>query len=133
MIVLVRLRQKPVAGAVFFHFGQTAIFKYGASNDVFHSLRVNNLAMWQAIKNYARKGFATLDFGRTSLDNGGLRRFKLSWGAEERLIEYFKFNRRTDSFVGARNDFWEWHSSIFKLLPTGVARLIGMALYKHIA
>jgi hypothetical protein len=133
MVVLVRMGKRPVAGAVFFHFGRTAIFKYGASDISFHSLRTNNLVLWQAIKKYAREGFATLDFGRTSLSNRGLRRFKLSWGAEERLINYFKFNRRPGSFVAAQDEFWEWHSSIFKLLPTGVARLIGMALYKHIA
>ena len=39
-----------VAGAMFFQFGDSAIFKYGASDKKYQHLRANNLVMWQAIR-----------------------------------------------------------------------------------
>jgi hypothetical protein len=132
-VLLIHIGRKPVAGAIFFHFGKTAIFKFGASDDSFHKLRVNNLVIWQAIKWHVQQGFSMLDFGRTSLGNEGLRRFKLSWGTEERLIDYVRYNRRTDSFVRVRDRSSGWHNHVIKMLPDCSTRLIGTALYKHIA
>lgn len=132
-VVLVRLDRTPVAGALFFHFGKTAIFKFGASDDSFHRLRVNNLTMWQAIKWHIRQGFSVLDFGRTSLENEGLRRFKLSWGTKEHRIDYVRYNTRTRSFVRTRDESLGWYNHLFRILPDRLARLIGTALYKHVA
>lgn len=132
-VVLARHGQVPVAGAVFFHFGRTAIYKFGASDESFQHLRANNFVMWQAIKRYAREGFRSLDFGRTSLANEGLRRFKLGWGTQEHRIDYVRYHVRTDRFVTARDESTRWYSRIFRVLPVFLSRLIGAALYKHIA
>jgi hypothetical protein len=132
-VVLVRLDRTPVAGAVFFHFGKTSIFKFGASDSFFHPLRVNNLMMWQAIKWHVRQGFSVLDFGRTSLGNEGLRRFKLNWGTKERRIDYVRYNRHAGGFVRARDESLGWYNRIFKILPNRLTRLVGAVLYKHIA
>jgi len=70
-----------------------------------------------------------LDFGRTSLDNDGLRRFKLGWGTRERRIDYFRYDPRKDRFVTARDASSGWHNHIFKTLPIPLSRLIGAALY----
>ena len=48
-VVLARYNSKPIAGAVYFHFGRKAVYKYGASNRKFLHLRANNLVMWTAI------------------------------------------------------------------------------------
>jgi hypothetical protein len=132
-VVLVRLGRRPVAAAIFFHFGKTAIFKFGASDDSFHRLRVNNLMMWQAIKWYAAHGFSVLDFGRTSLRNKGLRRFKKNWGTEERRIEYVRYNCRGRCFVQSRDTAHGWQNHFFRILPGRLSRLIGTTLYKHFA
>jgi hypothetical protein len=132
-VALIRHGRTPVAGAVFFHFGKTAIFKFGASDESFHPLRVNNLVMWEAIKWHVRQGFSMLDFGRTSLGNEGLRRFKLRWGTRERRIDYVRYNLRTGAFVEARDESSGWYSRIFKVLPACLTRLVGTALYKHVA
>jgi hypothetical protein len=132
-VVLARHGEVPVAGAVFFHFGKTAIYKFGASNETFQHLRANNLVMWEAIKWYARRGFGVLDFGRTSLENEGLRRFKLGWGTQERSIDYFRHDRRKAGFVTARDESSGWHNHVFRLLPVSLSRLIGVAFYRHVA
>ena len=132
-VILARQGRVPVAGAVFFNSGMTATYKFGASNEAFQHLRGNNLVMWEAIKWHARQGFTTLDFGRTSLANDGLRKFKLGWGTQERTIDYVRYEVRTGRYVTATDESSGWHNRVFRLLPTPVSRIIGAALYRHVA
>jgi Acetyltransferase (GNAT) domain len=121
-----------VAGAIFFHSGTTALYKFGASDERFQHLRGNNLVMWSAIKRYAGEGFVALDFGRTSLDNEGLRRFKLGWGTTEYPIDYVRYNLRAERWTVAKDKSSGWHNRVFRRLPIPLARLIGRVLYRHI-
>ena len=132
-VVLARHNGVPVAGAVYFHFGKTVIYKYGASNEKFQHLRANNLVMWEAIKRHAAEGFATLDFGRTALDNEGLRKFKLGWGAAEYPIDYVKQDIRTGQYAAAKPPSAGRLSRVFQILPDPILRLIGAIMYKHVA
>jgi lipid II:glycine glycyltransferase (peptidoglycan interpeptide bridge formation enzyme) len=92
-----------IAAAIFFQFGRTAIYKFGASELKLQEVRANNLVMWEGIRFLARSGCESLHFGRTSLINVGLRRFKLGWGAAEELIRYFKWDTATRKWVGGRD------------------------------
>ena len=132
-IVLARQGALPVAGAVFFHFGGRAIYKFGASDETQQQLRANNLVMWRAIQHYAREGAASLDFGRTSLSNAGLRKFKLGWGTQEEEIGYLRYDPKAAAFVTARDDAQGWHNRVFQALPLTLSRLAGSLLYRHIA
>jgi lipid II:glycine glycyltransferase (peptidoglycan interpeptide bridge formation enzyme) len=78
---------KPVAGAVFFHHNGKAIYKYGASDRKYQSLRPNNLVMWQAVKWCCDNGLKRMSFGRTAMDNRGLLQFKHGWGTKEKIIK----------------------------------------------
>ncbi len=91
--------QKPVAAAVFLHFGRNAVYKYGASDRGFQHLRANNLVMWEAIRWHAGKGFGLLDFGRSGLGDEGLCRFKRSFGAAEEKLRYVKYDFQQDQYV----------------------------------
>jgi hypothetical protein len=132
-VVLARSSGIPVAGAVFLHTKQDAIYKYGASDERYQNLRANNLVMWRAIEWYAQNNFNSLDFGRTSLGNDGLRRFKLGWATAERMLNYFQYNLRTNEFQPGRDESAGWHAPIFRRLPRWMSQLIGTALYKHTA
>jgi hypothetical protein len=132
-VILARRDGVPIAGGVFLHFGRTVIYKFGASDKAFQDLRPNNLVMWEAIKRSAAEGFATFDFGRTSISNEGLRRYKQSWGTIERRINYVKYDLRSDRFVSGGDDSSGWQTRIFKILPSSLSRLIGFVAYKHMA
>src|SRR5262249_49785265 len=93
-VVLARLGGTPVAGSMFLHFGKSVIFNLGASSSAFPHLRPNNLGIGRPIEWPARAGFESLDFGRTSLPNKGLRHFKLGWGTAERRIDYTRYDLR---------------------------------------
>ena len=133
MVVMANYRGRPVAASVYFHSGPTAIYKFGASDDTYQQLRGPNLVMWEAIKRLSRNGARMLDMGRTSLSNEGLRRFKLNWGAREHKIEYVKYDLRRDSFVTETDAVTGWHNRIFRALPLGLSRMVGRALYRHLA
>lgn len=132
-VALARLGDEPVAGAVFFHHGSNVIYKFGASNDRFQHLRGNNLVMWRAIARFARNGFTSLDFGRTSLCNRGLRQFKGGWGTTEHCIDYVRFDCRSAQFRRSEDRSSGWHTKVFNALPSFVSRPIGATLYRHIA
>lgn len=132
-IVLAMEGDEAVAGAVFFHFNRHAIYKFGASDETKQQLRANNLVMWRAIQHYASAGCLDLDFGRTSLGNDGLRKFKLGWGTREETADYTRLDLRSSAFVTAKDDAQGWHNSIFRALPSQLSRLAGSLLYRHIA
>ncbi len=132
-VFVARHQGTPIAAAIFFHLGAKAIYKYGASAEAQQHLRGNNLVIWEAIKWYVRHGYTRLDFGRTSLSNQGLRRFKLAWGTQERRIDYVRFDFEQETFVTGADQARGWHNRIFKMLPENLSRLIGAALYRHVA
>jgi lipid II:glycine glycyltransferase (peptidoglycan interpeptide bridge formation enzyme) len=123
---------RSVAAAVFFSFGKSAVYKFGASDQRFQDLRGNNLVMWEAIRFLAQNGAETLHFGRTSLENDGLRRFKLAWGAKEETIAYFKFDTMAGEWVARRDSASGFHEAIFGRLPSALNRLAGTIIYPHL-
>jgi lipid II:glycine glycyltransferase (peptidoglycan interpeptide bridge formation enzyme) len=58
-VFLAHYRNKIIAGAVYFHMGRKAIYKYGASKPRYLNVRANNLVMWEAIKFYGRNAKET--------------------------------------------------------------------------
>lgn len=132
-VVLARLGDTAAAGSMFFHFGKTVLLKFSASDAVFHHFCPNNLVMWRAIAHHARAGFELLDFGRTSLENKGLRHYKLGWGVTEHRVDYARYHCPTGQFVRSRDDSSGWQNSIFRCLPSFVSRPIGAAAYRHVA
>jgi len=128
-VVLAREADRVIAAAMFFQFGNRAIYKFGASDDRFQRLRANNLVFWKAICALADSGVAGLDFGRTSLDNEGLRRFKLGWGSRESRVDYFKYDFRRNGFAKDCDRASGWHTRVFNVLPRPVCRWAGAMLY----
>lgn len=74
--ILAFYQEQVIAGAIFFYFGQKAIYKYGASDTAYQHLRANYFVMWSAIKFYSQRGYRQINFGRTEPENNGLRQFK---------------------------------------------------------
>lgn len=117
-----------VAGAVFLRWNGTVTYKYGASKPEAWSLRPNHLVFWHAIQWSCENGFHTFDWGRSDLDNHGLRAFKSSWGATEEPLNYSSLGR-------AREARWldkaqRLAAPIIRRSPPWVCRGIGEAFYK---
>jgi len=131
-VMLARHQDKCIAGAVFFHFANRAIYKFGASDKRYGTVRANNLIMWEAIKWCGRKSFVSFDFGRTDLSDEGLRRFKLGWGAEENPIFYYRFDLARNRFLaGSKGRAPSF--ALMRRMPVFLLRQIGSVIYRHFA
>lgn len=131
-VVRASLGPRSVAGAIFFQFKGTAIYKFGASEAASQAARGNNLVMWEGIRFLAGSGCESLDFGRTSRANGGLRRFKLGWGTTEKVMRYFRWDTASRKWVGRRDQSRGAHNAFFAKMPLPVNRFAGALLYPHL-
>jgi hypothetical protein len=130
-IVLASYSGHKIAGAVYFHFGDKGIYKYGASDLKFQDLRANNLVMWEGIRWFCNNGYKNFCFGRTELENEGLRQFKNGWGSEEHQIRYFKYSLAKEAFIPDKTKGAPIYTSFFRQLPMPALNVIGSWLYRH--
>lgn len=135
-IVLVYLDRQPVAGALYLAWNRNLIYKFGASDPRFWELRPNNLAMWTAIEWAGEHGYRTLDFGRTDLDNQGLRDFKSRWGATELPLTYSYLGAAAHPSAAAAVRRARWRKlaldtagRVIRTSPPIVCRATGALLY----
>jgi hypothetical protein len=89
--------------------------------------------MWAAMRRCAEQGLSTLNLGRTSLSNEGLRRFKLGFGAVEEKMRYAKYDFASEQFVLAVDRVHGWFNRVFASMPLPVLRLAGAALYPRLS
>ena len=130
-VLLASYLNNVIACAVYFHFSDKAIYKYGASDRKYQYLRPNNLIMWHAIKSLAQNGFRSLSLGRTEPQNEGLLQFKRGWNVEETKINYYRFNLVTNTFEQG-SSIPESAHKIFSALPSPILNLAGRLLYRHV-
>lgn len=120
---------QPIAAAVFLTYKGTVTYKYGASDARKLNKRPNNLLFSDVIRWACEAGFDRLDFGRTDIDNEGLRAFKRSWGASETELSYTYLADREPSPDPVLRD--RIMSTTIQRSPALVGRLAGEALYGH--
>jgi CelD/BcsL family acetyltransferase involved in cellulose biosynthesis len=121
--------EETVAGALFLAGGGTTIYKFGASEPRSWPLRPNHLIFWSAIRDACGRGDRRFDFGRTDLDNGGLRAFKSTWGAAERPLRYSTLAAAGATPGLARRAL----STAIRRGPDWICRGAGAALYRYAA
>lgn len=129
-VILASHLKKTIAGAIFFHYGDNAMFKYGASDKTYQHLRANNLVIWEAIKWYTQNEFKSFSFGRTDPGNLGLLQFKRGWGVKEEIIRYCKYDFKRGIFIKDHCKYNVFHRIIEKT-PISISHFIGFLLYRH--
>jgi CelD/BcsL family acetyltransferase involved in cellulose biosynthesis len=131
-VVVVKANGRAIAAAVFFLLGERAVYKFAASDDGYQSFRGNNIAIWEGIRFLITKGCKVLDFGRTDIDDAGLRRFKMSWSPTEDYVCHFRVGA---SGVANRNGAASparWQQMMIRNLPPALNRLAGALAYPHL-
>ena len=131
-VILASDKGTTIAGAVFFHYGRTGTYKYGASDMIYQHLRPNELIMWEAMKWYTQNGFTSLSLGKSEPQNEGLRRYKSGLGGREETVKYYKYDVACESFVKEHSKTRGFHNRIFRVLPIPVLKIAGRLLYKHV-
>ena len=133
VVVLAVRDGEDLAGGVFLISGRNGLYKYGASEPSRHHLRPNHLVMARAADWCARRGCTALDLGRTSLGAEGLRRYKLSWGATERVITYTRIRSADGRALLARDRAGRWPAPLLRRLPPPLLRALGAIFHPLLA
>jgi lipid II:glycine glycyltransferase (peptidoglycan interpeptide bridge formation enzyme) len=132
-VLLARKDGRPVAGAVFLHWNGTLVYKYGASLPAYWQLRPNNLLFWEAIRWGCERGYRVFDWGKTDLEDEGLRNFKRGWGSEERLVRYSVLADAPPAPPATAGYRRRLLTSLIQRSPVWVGRAVGEVLYGHFA
>lgn len=132
-IFLASYRGRYIAGALCFHFGTIATYKYAASDRKYKSLGASSLIVWEIIRYYAKSGFTALDFGRTDPANTGLMHFKNGWGGSIRTISYYKYDLKEAAFMTGTNRYQHYGEVLFKRCPIFFLKTVGSLIYRYMA
>ena len=129
-VLVAEAEGRPAAAAVFLAWNGTVVYKYSAALPELSRFRPTNVILWHAIRWACENGYRSFDFGRTDLDNEGLRAFKRGWGTEERLLAYSVLADRPPSANVPTPRALE---AVIRRSPPFVTRLLGELFYRYAA
>jgi CelD/BcsL family acetyltransferase involved in cellulose biosynthesis len=132
-VLIVESSARPIAAAVFLHWNETVVYKFGASDPGAWSLRPNHLLFWHAIRTACEGGYRWFDFGRTDAGQEGLRSFKLSWGAREEPLLYRELGSEPRQTHAANRTSARALEAIIRHGPLWLCRATGEMLYRYVA
>jgi CelD/BcsL family acetyltransferase involved in cellulose biosynthesis len=89
-LLLALYQDKIVAGDFFLEWKDTLYYKFNASLPADLSHRPNDLLIWEGIRYGKARGFKSLDFGLSDIDQEGLVRYKRKFGTEEKIISFLR-------------------------------------------
>ena len=121
-----------VIGSVFtLQFKQTAVYKYGCTDERFHNLGCMPFLFWKMIQDAKANGAMELDLGRSDVNNSGLITFKEKFGASRVDFTYKKFPGQR-SLARGESLRVRVAKSVFRLLPGRALVVAGKLIYPHI-
>jgi lipid II:glycine glycyltransferase (peptidoglycan interpeptide bridge formation enzyme) len=121
--------ERAAAAAVFVNWNRTLIYKYSASDpDLWHT-RPNNLVLWNAIRWGCENGYTLFDFGRTEVDNEGLRAFKRGWGTAESDLVYSTLGGGSVDVAGS--GAMSLARPVIQRMPDWFCRAVGELGYRY--
>jgi len=131
-IHLVSKNDFPVAAMLTLSHKSTVTYKYGCSDERFHSLGGTPFLFWKIIQESKNQRMQELDLGRSDLNHAGLVEFKDRLGAVKTMLTYWRYpSVRT---AEAMRPTWRIQIAkrLFSCLPDAVFVASGRFLYRHI-
>ena len=132
-VLLAYQGEQLLAGAVFLHWNKTLTYKYSASDPRYLYLKPNNLLLWHAIQWGCKSGYEVFDWGKTDINNEGLRDFKRGWGSDEQILHYSVLADHTPVAKLSSGINQRLLAGVIQHSPAWVCRMIGELLYSHFA
>lgn len=124
-----------LGGCIYFTFGDTMTYAFGASQTRDLGLRSNDIIFWQAINDACREGFRVMDFGEVPEGDEGLARFKKKWGSEPvPLCRYYypDFPDTEHSSEDKASFVAGMAKAMWRRLPLGVTSWLGDRVYARL-
>jgi CelD/BcsL family acetyltransferase involved in cellulose biosynthesis len=128
-IQVARKKQVPIAALLTLRYRSTVFYKYGCSDEQYHSLGAMPFLFWNLIQRSKAEGVTQLDFGRSDWDQEGLIRFKDHFGTQRERLEYFRYSQRNSRAKPLQTRAFRL---AFDALPAAMLPAAGRLLYRHI-
>lgn len=129
-IRLTRKNGVAIAAMLTLQHRSSVIYKYGCSDERFHSLGGMPLLFWRLIEASKASGAEKIDFGRSDLNNEGLIVFKDRLGTRRKLLTYCRYTRIEGRGMATLRDS-QTVRQFFSFLPDAVSAVAGRVLYRH--
>ncbi len=123
-IILVKYKNKVIAGSVFLFYNKFIHYFLNASDIDYKSLYPNHLILWEQIQNYVGKDYKVFDFGGTRVGSS-LEVFKQGWGTKEYPIFEMSNHKSKNNLRNSKL------RKIFGILPCFVIEKISPYLLKY--
>ena len=81
---------RAIAAMLTLRHRSTVVYKYGCSDEGFHSLGGMPFLFWKLVEESKSTAAEAIDFGRSDLDNPGLVAFKDKFGTTKKLVSYYR-------------------------------------------
>lgn len=122
---------RPIAASVYLSFNGVMTMKYNASDERRLDLRANQALYEHAFRIAIEEGCTRFDFGRTELDNDGLRTFKEAFGGQASRLTY-TLSPAQPAAHSVRSVSGLQKAAI-RRSPAVFGRVAGAILYRHFA
>lgn len=131
-IRLVSKDQSPVAAILTLSHKTRITFKYGCSDERFHSLGGTPFLFWKAIQEGKEQGMRQLDLGRSEVTHAGLIQFKDRLGAVRTSLPYWRYPN--GSPADTTRSGWQIRvaKGLISRLPDPILAASGRMLYRHV-
>lgn len=132
-VVVVRRRSAAVAAGLTYRSGPTVEVPWASSLREFNALCPNHLLYWRVIESAVGDGCQTLDFGRSTPDEGTYK-FKSQWGAEPVAL-HWEYPYLAGSDVpnqGPSNPKFKAAIAAWKRCPLWLANAVGPHIVRGI-
>jgi len=131
--ITVRVASKagePIASILTLSFNEQVYYKYGCTDERFHSLGGVQLLLWQAIKAEKERGALVLDMGRSDVEQPKLVTFKERWGSTRSVLTYYRHPPAHRDQTARK---WGEQVAGYALarLPDSLLTAVGGMLYPH--
>lgn len=118
-----------IAGIILLNWNKTLVYKFSASSMKGRQLAASYPLTWDAINWGCENQYTTFDWGRSDLEDTGLREFKKRWASDEKALVYSK------NKIAGSSKFLTKVKPLVKTIitksPLWVCRLSGELLYRY--
>ena len=128
---LVTKDKKVIAAGFILNFKDTFYLEYTAAEKKFLEFAPNHKLISEVIKKAILTGAARLDFGRSSLENKSLIKFKEQWNAEKSQIYHIQSPKKRIN-KNSQNHLIKNLMMLNKVLPKKVLEFEGKIVYPHL-
>ncbi len=124
--------REPLAGLIGWRLGDRFAVEYAGDFIEARAVGASQLLYWRVMQAARAAGCVSFSFGRTSLDNEGLRRYKIHWGTVEEGLTMILLPDGLARNLDKEPRSFRLAKGLIAHSPQALYKLIGEFCYRHL-